>query len=226
MKKNKIVRALFIAIIIIFISIGCKSNQGYIDTGISNGIHDCTMYEYLQRDSYNWDSLVIMIDHSGLTNLFQGGDPKYKDITFFGITNYSILRYMLEKDIEKVTDMHPDFCKEILMGHIFDNRMMKIDIPYREQNEDGTYVEGGVNITTEGDVELRLYNQRSMYNGVVNAGPIIMNMLSVTNQNKDIPIASPDIQTNNGVVHSIHYYHTLGQLISNKKLKELELLNK
>lgn len=52
------------------------------------------MWEYFHTDSYNWDSTIIMIEHAGLKSLFDG-TGEYEQITFFGLTNLSILRYMM-----------------------------------------------------------------------------------------------------------------------------------
>ena len=57
--------------------------------GLSYGIHDCSMWEYLHTQPYDWDSTIIMIEHAGLKELFEG-QGEHEQITFFGVTNLSI----------------------------------------------------------------------------------------------------------------------------------------
>ena len=53
------------------------------------------MWEYFQTDSYNWSYLVYMTKRAGLEDLFQGTNTQYgPNITFLGITNHSIRRYL------------------------------------------------------------------------------------------------------------------------------------
>lgn len=76
-------------------SIGC-TDYNLVDTGEANGNHQTTMWEYFKGDSYNWDSLVVMADYAGLKPIFDGTSKYGKQITFFGITNHSIRRYLLQ----------------------------------------------------------------------------------------------------------------------------------
>lgn len=62
----------------------------YIDGGLVKGVHDCSMWDYFHTDSYDWDSTIVMIEHAGLKSLFDG-TGEYKEITFFGLTNHSIV---------------------------------------------------------------------------------------------------------------------------------------
>ena len=89
---NQIAKGMVVVMIVAFCS--C-TKYNYIDGGIANGVHDCTMWEYFHTDSYNWDSTIIMIEHAGLKSLFDG-TGEYEQITFFGLTNLSILRYMMD----------------------------------------------------------------------------------------------------------------------------------
>ena len=42
--------------------VSCNTDYNYIDSGLSNGVHDCTMYDYFKTNSYNWDTTRLMID--------------------------------------------------------------------------------------------------------------------------------------------------------------------
>ena len=67
--------------IVLSMFVGCtKYNQ--IDTGICKAEFPGNMYEYFQSDSYNWDSLLVMIDYTGLEKYFTGEEPGYEEITF------------------------------------------------------------------------------------------------------------------------------------------------
>jgi len=48
------------------------TKYNFDDTGLANGKHDMTMWEYFKGDSYNWDSLCVMTERAGLVSLFQG----------------------------------------------------------------------------------------------------------------------------------------------------------
>ena len=52
--------------------VSCNTDYNYIDSGLSNGVHDCTMYDYFKTNSYNWDTTRLMIDKAGLADLFKG----------------------------------------------------------------------------------------------------------------------------------------------------------
>lgn len=108
MKRKEI--WLIAVLLIPFVSSCIKDNFWY--SGVSNGRHDCSLLEYMESDSYNWDSTVLMVRHAGeeLIQIFEGNDPDLQEITFFGPTNHSIRRYMLENGIEKISDMDPEWC--------------------------------------------------------------------------------------------------------------------
>ena len=81
---------------LLFLTI-CSSCTKYdfVETGKAKAYHDTTMWEYFQTDSYNWSYLVYMTKRAGLEDLFQGKSTQYgPDITFLGMTNHSIRRYL------------------------------------------------------------------------------------------------------------------------------------
>lgn len=61
----------------------CDTKQDWFDSGISSPYHDCSIMEYLQKDTANWKLTVELIERAELTQLFEGKDPNYKEITFF-----------------------------------------------------------------------------------------------------------------------------------------------
>lgn len=200
-------------ILILFVSsilVSCDPKDNYVDTGVSNGKHDCSMYEYFHTSSYNWDSTILMIQRAGLERLFEGNEPGYEQITFLGFTNLSIKRYMLDNNIQRVSDMDPEFCRSTLMAYVVKGRVMKEDIAFRIPDA-GREILGGTIITTEGGRVLHAYKEQDEWGGVANAGAVSLFIFSKT-ADIAVPMASPDIETLNGVVHALNYNHDLGKL--------------
>ena len=81
----------------------CSCEDYYHDSGLANGEHDCTMWEYFESQPGDWDSTMIMIEHAGMKAYFDGS-MKDKQVTFFGVTNLSILRFMLEHNERNLDD--------------------------------------------------------------------------------------------------------------------------
>ena len=200
-------------VIILFVLgmlVGCDPQDNYVDTGISSGKHDCSMFEYFHTSSYNWDSTLLMIQQAGLENLFEGKEPGYEQITFLGLTNHSIRRYMIENNIKRVKDMTPEFCRSTLMCYVVKGKMMKADIDFRIPDA-GKEILGGTIIFTEGGKKLHAYKEQDEWGGVANAGAVVLSIFSYT-ADAAVPMASPDIETLNGVVHALNYNHALGKL--------------
>ena len=57
-------------------SLGACNDDYFHDSGLANGRHDCTVWEYLHTDAYNWDSTILVIERAGLVDLFDGKDPE------------------------------------------------------------------------------------------------------------------------------------------------------
>lgn len=195
-----------IAIVMAVVFASC-TKYGYIDGGMANGIHDCTMWEYFQTDSYNWDSTIIMIEHAGLKSLFDG-TGEHKQITFFGLTSPSIRRYLLENGYDRVTDIPEGKCKDILQKLVVPRRLILKNIPFGNRVNRGgaefTEYDGMTCPALRG--ELFLWTFRQTYEGVQQAGAVVLNLASRNVQGaRNEVIASSDIQTTTGVVHSLNY---------------------
>ena len=96
-------------IILILCCVGMLSactQQDVIHSGISSPYHDCNMMDYMRGDTYNWELTVQMIEHAGLTDLFEGKVDSMPVITFWGISSYSIQRFIFDshenEDLTKV----------------------------------------------------------------------------------------------------------------------------
>ena len=73
---------------------GCEKDT-FHDTGLANGVFNGSVWEYMQAGHGNWDSLVIMVRKAGLVDLFDGKDPGCPQMTVFGLTNLSIVQFLL-----------------------------------------------------------------------------------------------------------------------------------
>ena len=176
------------SLLVPFCLTSCDTAQDWIDTGVSSPYHDCSIMEYLRGDQYNWELTVQMIERGGLTAMFEGTDPDYEKITFFAIPSYPILRYLWDNDL-------------------------KADIAYRnpdylitDQKQDG-----GTALTTVGGRKLKAYVDKSSYGGVPDVGAETMYLYSYSAQTQ-VPLATPDIQPLNGVVHALNYNFVLGKI--------------
>ena len=204
----------FIALMVVLGSSCTKYN--YIDSGLANGVHDCSMWDYFHTDGYDWDSTIVMIEHAGLKSLFDG-TGEYKEITFFGLTNHSIRGYMLDINknlqenapgyLHRVTDISPAKCKDILEKLVVPKRLMLKDVPRGNRVRilsDYDEREGSTLPGIRG--ELFLWTVRSAWENVEDVGAI---SLFIASHNvvggKNEVVASTDIQTTNGVVQALNY---------------------
>lgn len=213
-KINSLVGTLVFLMMIVLGSSCTKYN--YIDGGLANGVHDCSMWDYFHTDGYDWDSTIVMIEHAGLKSLFDG-TGEYKEITFFGLTNHSIRGYMLDRNknlreddpgyLHRVTDISPAKCKDILEKLVLPKRLMLKDVPRGNR-----VAVLGVYKETDGMAvqcvrgELFLWTVRSTWQGVEDVGAITFSIASCNVKSaRNEVVASTDIQTTNGVVQALNY---------------------
>lgn len=192
---------------------GCDNNY-FHDTGLANGVHNCTMWEYLQSDHENWDSTVLLIERAGLTALFEGKSTEYPEITFFGPTNLSIIQFLLtttdragNRLYHRIADVPVEVCERLVKSHIISGRKMKEDFDYEVR---GTLT-GGTLLRTMIGVELRIYRIKSSYNGIPDIGSEGLAIHALVNGFMT-GVASADIVTNTGIVHSLSYSYQMVEL--------------
>ena len=202
-----------ICVCVLMVLTGCDTKQNWIDTGVSSPYHDCSIMEYLRGDAYNWELTVEMIERADLTDLFEGQVDSLPEITFFGIPSYSILRYLWDNDMESVSELTPAFCRETILNHVVKGKYLKADIAYRNPNYLITdpQQDGGTELITLGGRQLKAYVDKSEYGGVPDAGAETMYLYSFSAYTQ-VPLASPDIQPLNGVVHALNYNFVLGRI--------------
>ncbi len=206
-------RLIYIGFCVLLCLIGCDTKQNWIDTGISSPYHDCSMMDYLRGDKYNWELTVEMIERAELTDLFEGEVDTLPEITFFAIPSYSILRYLWDNNLESVAELTPEFCRETVLSHVVKGKFLKADIAYRNSKYQITdpLQDGGTALVTLGGRQLKAYVDKSDYGGVPDAGAETMFLYSFSAYTQ-VPLASPDIQPLNGVVHALNYNFVLGRI--------------
>lgn len=206
-------KKILLAVGIVWAVISCTTDYNMNNTGLADGKFDGTMYEYFHSDSYNWDSLLIMIDRAGLQDLFNGRVEGYEQITFWGPTNHSIRRWMLEGGEgvpDRLEDLTPEECRKYVMAHVVKGKYMLDDIP-RGTISMGSISGGMTMYGGDNDNEMWVYTEQMPYNGVINVGAVVINIRS-KRTTTDIDIASSNIEPTTGVVHSLHPNYTLGEL--------------
>lgn len=213
----KQVKKMLVVLFLVLCATGCiKDNFWY--SGVSDGKFDGSLLEYLEAHSYDWDSTALMVHRAGaeMVRIFEGQDPDLKEITFFGLTNHSIRRYMLENGIKRVADMDPAWCAGVLKRHIVKGKIYRNDVPVGKANTEGAAVgAGGINYTALAGNEIHAYSYKAPYNDVAEMGAITVYLTSLDSSfgAKDLgDLASTNIEPNNCVVHSLQYSFTLGDM--------------
>lgn len=209
----KTLRYILICISVLFMLASCDTKQDWIDTGVASPFHDCTIMEFLRKDNYNWELTVQMIERAGLTDLFEGKVDTMPEITFFAPPSYSVLRYLWDNDLETVSELSLDFCREMVLKHVVKGKILKSDIAYRNPDYLITDLkqEGGSELISVGGNRLKAYVDKSEYGGVPDVGPETMFLYSFSVRSF-VPLATPDIQPTNGVVHALNYNYVLGKI--------------
>lgn len=207
-------------IALLVMGIGGCIQDNFWYSGISNGKFEGNLLEYLEAPghSYDWDSTALMVHRAGgeMERIFKGEDPDLKEITFLGLTNHSIRRYMLENNIERVADMNSEWCANVLKRHIVKGKIYREDVPAGKPATSGTAVgEGGINYTTLAGNRIHAYTFKAAYEGVEELGAIVLYITSLDSSVgvKDFEeMASTNIEPDHCVVHSFKYDFTLGDM--------------
>ena len=218
---------LFLALSFVLLS-GC-TKYDFVETGRANGNHNTTMWEYFKSDPYNWSLLVRLSSRIGLQDVFEGKSSYGKEITFLGITNHSIRRYLLKKYADDhseeeaqsltqeqtealVDDLDANEAKAFILSSIIPKRAITL-----EEFKLGSFIEqnrvqertDGENYTMASSKVLWLYTFKDAYAGVPGAGRLHLYIVSSDTKKKS-EIASHNIRTTTGIVHSLQYSFTLG----------------
>lgn len=192
-------------------SVAC-TQQDVIDTGISSPYYEGTVMDYLRGDNYNFGMTVEMIERAGLVDLFDGLDSDNHEITFLAFKTHTIYLYLLENDLDSVAQLNPSFCRNVILRHVISGKHLKSEMGYRNLEVDFANGEtppdeiGGTVLTTLDGAEILLYREKTAYGGIPDMGPEFMYGYSLTEKNY-LPLATPDIQPTNGVIHALTTYY-------------------
>ena len=191
---------------------GC-TKYNFDDTGVANGNHNTTMWDYFATNSYDWDSLRVMAQRADLVSLFQGTSTYGTDITFFGPTNNSIRAYLYNNNMNSIAEIPVDDCKAFILNGVLTKRILLDEFKAGRPSTDpstpiGT---GGEHFEAASGKQLWIYTFRESYNGVPGAGPVQLYLVSPATT-KQSHVASSNIQTLTGVVHSLDYNFRLTDL--------------
>ncbi|MDY5489239.1 MAG: hypothetical protein SPG27_10115 [Butyricimonas virosa] len=196
-------------ILVMVLALGSCTKWNYHDGGLSDGVHDCSMWEYFHTQPHDWDSTMIMIEHAGLKELFEGRG-EHEQITFFGVTNLSILNYMLQNGYKRVIDIPVEDCKNILCKLIVPKRLMVNDIPRGQiVANTGEKVDGMETQTLRGSVFM--WTHQEPYMQIEEAGEVSL-YIRTNSGLVSFRVVSTDIQTNNGVVQAMGYAFDLNKI--------------
>jgi hypothetical protein len=211
-------KKIIFSVVAVFVLYSC-TKQTVIDTGVPNGRFDGTMMEFLRNDTYNWDLTVKLIERAGLTDLFEGHVDSLKEITFLGFKSASIQRYLFDSQYKdssagkfySVDDIPVGMARVLVLKHVINGRHLKDSIAFKNQDLliNDPRQTGGTKFTTVGGNRVWLYRENSTFAGVPGAGPITLSVYSIT-ADRLIPMASPDLQQNNGIVHALDYGYEFG----------------
>lgn len=225
MEKIKTMIKLFLLLSVI--NFTACTNYHYYDGGLANGKHDCTVWEYLHLQPYDWDSTILMIEHAGMKEYFDG--TLYPQITFFGITNYSIERFILDHDskdglaeTEKwlgVRGIPADSCAAMLKKLIIpQKRLMMNDVP-RGRRVMSTDSEGLAYYEETGGQEYNCvigkmfcWTFQEDYHNVPEKGEISLRMIRRGQVYAGERIVSCNIEMTNGIVHALSYDFRLSNI--------------
>ncbi|WP_051774770.1 fasciclin domain-containing protein [Formosa agariphila] len=198
-------KKILVYLLVIFSAFSCTTQDNLIDSGLANGeLSDKTIYEYLLTDDYNWDLTVQMIEHAGLTDVFNGIDPNYPQVMFMGLTSHSIRKWIYTQNLESVSQTDPEVCRQILLNHLFEDVYLRDEIPLIQ--------DGGVYITSIGGAEIQLFTEEDI-DLIYGVGPVLVKFNSADGTSiRFAQIASADIHPSNGIVHSMHYDYIIDKL--------------
>lgn len=204
---------ILLIIIPLFLLGGCEKYD-IIDTGLANRVYDGTMWEYFHTNHYDWDSMIVAIEYADVKHVFDGTDPEYGEITFFGITGWSVKRFIRntrdgdgKRKYSRLTDVPAGLLREMILSHVVKGKIMKEDVAYEKKN---TQLSETV-VTTLTGKQLCIYRTRSDFGNMADAGAEGMGINALASGYK-AGVASAGIRVSNGVVHSLQYEYQWTEL--------------
>lgn len=215
--KNK---WLLIVVISAIFWVSCTDNSYLVDGGKSEAKFEGNIYEYLKSKPIHFDSLTKVIELADMQETF-----KKDTLTFFAPSNPCIIKTVaaLNADllsrgkpiVKNLNQIDPKVWKDFISLYMIKGKYLLKDIPqldtlqldiYRGQgyiSYQGKAMNAGVVYFDAGGVKYAGYRQ--LYYSYINefstqSGSMI-----------NVPVASSDIQPNNGTVHVLRYInHNFG----------------
>lgn len=216
--KNK-VYILFCIIALCFAS--CETQQDVIDTGVANPVFDGTIMDYLRSNEFNWGMTVKMIEKAELTDLFEGKDTEYPEITFLAFTTYSFYNYTFPlysgegepTDEELLELISKEKCKELILKHVFEGRIENKDLPVFDYDYKifDPNQQGIIEYTSLAGNKLWFTKKEMEIDNIQNSGVYNMAIYSPLKR-VYVTLATPGILPENGVVHALDYSYILNNL--------------
>ena len=205
----------YILFIITCIAFICGCNDHYFhDTGLANGKHDCTIWEYMQNDKENWDSTLLIIKRAGLESLFDGSDSEHKEITFFGPTNIAVMQFLFKTVDDRnqmlyrsVDEIPVELCRQMILSHVIKGRKMKNTFEYENV---GTLTGGTIDKNLLGN-DLRIYRTKSSYMDIPDIGPEDLFIHSLK-YGHIVYISTSNLEMTNGIVHALSNTYQITEL--------------
>ncbi|SEM64402.1 Fasciclin domain-containing protein [bacterium A37T11] len=216
---NQLVTFYFFSFLACIYLSSCGKDKYYIDGGVANGKFEGSTLEYLTSKPREFDSLVTVIKLAGLEETFEKDE-----ITFFAPRDENIkalignirtdntvnnLLYFLGRDtVKALNDIDSTIWRKYLLRHVFKGKHKLADYPQIDFEITNVYP-GENYYSYSGDVS----NIGVVFNdagGVKYAGyrQLYISYISdMTNpdQRYSVPVASSDIEPDNGVVHVLDY---------------------
>lgn len=218
--KNK--SLLILLVTLLSFSVGCK--KYYFDTGIHDPKYNGTTLQYMKAKAPFFDSTLTVISLAGMNDVFEKGN-----VTFFAPPSGSVFKSILRlnrflrndgKDtVSQLSQIKPEVWKNTLNQYIFEKSSLLKDFPQRDTASYVTFP--GQNYTSYGG---RIMNVGVIFNDAITYKPgttEIENIIryagyrqlflayipdlsnpQIALQNN--PVATSDIQTNNGVLHVLN----------------------
>lgn len=142
-----------------------------------------------------------------LKYMFDGSAPEYQEITFFGLTNESINRFLIENGLTKVTDLTPEKCKTMLLSHMVSGKLMKDDCDFEIKGTN----EGGTIVNSMSGEKIRVYRITTPGKNGPKSGPQLLALHTLESGFK-ADIISADNEFRNGVIHLLILEYTWTEL--------------
>lgn len=210
-----------IAIIAVLLTIcfsGCK--KYYFDSGVHDPKFNGSSVQYMAEKKPFFDSTLMVIELAGMKNVIEN-----EEVTFFAPPGGCITRAVIglnrrlhfngKDTVKKLDQIKPEVWKNLLSNYIFKGKNLLKDYPQRDTisyvaypghnytSYSGRIMNIGVIFSDAGGVQYAGYRQLFL--------SYIPDLSNPQIALRNIPVATSDIQTNNGVIHVLNRTkHTFG----------------